>query len=167
MTRATQISLIYLAYAAIAAIGLLPLTTMNGLAVALGVVAPDIISSFYRAKGEKRLALPDHILFILGGMALGIALTLPHLFIAAALFLFAMSGRVWIALHTDLGVRFAAADGTPQFGALRINLSGPRDFALRWVSFCITLALIADTIIPRSMQQGIALIAELQRQGLI
>lgn len=167
MTRATQISLVYLVYATIAAMGLLPLTPANGFAVVLGVLAPDIISWVYRPKGERYLTVPDHILYVIGGMAVGIAIALPQLFVAASLFLFAMSGRIWIALHTELGVQFSTAAAGPQFGALRLNLTRPRDFALRWVSCCITIALIADTIIPRSMQQGFALIAELQRQGLI
>lgn len=167
MTRATQISLVYLAYAAIAAVGIMPLTQSNGFGVLLGILAPDIISMCYRAKGERRLVLPDHILYIIGGMAFGLTILLPQVSMPIVLFLFAMSARVWVALHTEGGVRFALANETPKHGRLKISLTRPREFALRWVCCCLTIALIADTIVPRSMQQGFALIAELHKQGLI
>ncbi|MGD8325470.1 MAG: hypothetical protein PVF65_01005 [Sphingomonadales bacterium] len=167
MTRATQISLVYLAYAAIAAVGILPLTSSNGFGVLAGIMAPDIISMCYRNKGEHRLVLPDHILYIIGGMALGLSILLPQVSTPIILFLFAVSARIWVALHTESGVQFALSGAAPKHGRLKISLTKPRELALRWICCCLTITLIADTIVPRSMHQGFALIAELHKQGLI
>lgn len=164
MTTTTQASLIYLAYAVMASLGVVHLETAFGIAVFLGAVTPDIMNYARGRNDAQGVYLSTDML--LAPLAMGVVLLVvaPALLAPLGMFLFAFGLRLLIAFHLPTGVQFQRI---VRRGAFTLSLTPPRDFAARWLSFCLTISLIADTIVPRALLQGMHIVTDLKAGGLI
>lgn len=164
MTRSTQIYFIYFIYALLATIGLLSVEMTNGISVILGVTTPDLLSKFSKTHEEAPLHVPQLALGVIGGGLLLSGIQYPELITSLSLYVFALSMRILITMNTSTGVRF---DQHIYYGWARIQLTKPRETALKWVCCTLTIALVADTIIPRSVAQSIEIMALFQEHGVL
>ena len=164
MTRSTQIYFIYFIYAVLATVGLLSLETTNGISIILGVITPDLLSKFSRKRDSQALYIPIVAISTLSGAVLLSAIQYPELTTSLSLYVFALSMRVLITMNTSTGVRFYERT---HFGWTQIRLTKIRDLTLKWSCCCLTIALIADTVIPRSVAQSVELVALFQKHGVL